>query len=109
MVRAIQLFSPLLVIAALVWGTDATDPVLGTWKLNVAKSKYLPGPPPRSQTRIYEAVSDGIKAKVTTVTQDGQTIVEEYPSNSDGREQTVTGAPDKDGIVMTKVDFFTAE
>lgn len=94
-------------MGALIWATD--DPVIGTWKLNVAKSKYLPGPAPRSETRKYETAPDGIDATVTTVARDGQTIVQKYPSNADGRVQTVTGAPDKDGIIMTKVDFFTSE
>ena len=91
----------------LLWAAD--DPVIGTWKLNARKSRYLPGPPPRSETRTYETAPDGIKATVTTVTADGQTIVQKYPSNSDGREQTVSGSPDKDGIIMTKVDYFTSE
>ena len=30
------------------------DPLLGTWHLNVSRSTYKPGPPPKSQTRIYE-------------------------------------------------------
>ena len=29
-----------------------TDPFLGTWKLNVKKSKFVPGPPRKSETRI---------------------------------------------------------
>ena len=32
----------------------AGDPVVGTWELNLEKSKYIPGPPPRSKTRTYE-------------------------------------------------------
>ena len=31
----------------------AADPIVGTWKLNVAKSKFSPGPAPRSGTRVY--------------------------------------------------------
>ena len=31
------------------------DPLLGTWVLNVAKSKYTPGPPPKEQTTTFEA------------------------------------------------------
>jgi hypothetical protein len=29
--------------------------VIGTWKLNLAKSTYSPGPPPRSRTLILQA------------------------------------------------------
>ena len=33
---------------------------LGTWKLNVEKSKYSPGPAPKSQTRTFEDRGDGV-------------------------------------------------
>ena len=29
------------------------EPVLGTWVLNVAKSTFSPGPPPKSESRTY--------------------------------------------------------
>jgi hypothetical protein len=43
-----------LIVAAAGWlhAQDADDPILGTWKLNLSKSKYIPGPAPRSQTRV---------------------------------------------------------
>jgi hypothetical protein len=36
-----------------------SNPSIGTWKLNLAKSKYSPGPPPKSQTTKIEAVGMG--------------------------------------------------
>ncbi len=41
------------------------DPFIGTWVLNLAKSKYQPGPAPKTQTSIYEASGQGVK--VTTI------------------------------------------
>ena len=38
-----------------------TDPWLGTWKLNLAKSTYSPGPPPKSLTVTIEAAGQGMK------------------------------------------------
>jgi len=38
---------------------QATDPRLGTWKLNVAKSKYEPGPAPKSLTVKIESAGLG--------------------------------------------------
>jgi hypothetical protein len=38
--------------AAIAAGT-AADPVVGTWKLSVAKSTFKAGPTLKSQTRIY--------------------------------------------------------
>ena len=40
---------------------QATDPRVGTWKLNVAKSKYNPGPAPQSQTLTIEPSGKGEK------------------------------------------------
>ena len=36
----------------------AADNNVGTWKLNLAKSKYSPGPAPKSQTLKIEAWGD---------------------------------------------------
>ena len=36
-----------------------TDPSVGTWVLNVAKSKYDPGPPPKSSTVTIVAAGQG--------------------------------------------------
>jgi len=40
-------------------GFAQSDPLTGRWSLNLAKSKYSPGPPPRSTTAIWEAVGQG--------------------------------------------------
>jgi hypothetical protein len=39
--------------------TPAGDPMAGTWKMNVARSSFVPGPAPRSVTYRYENRSDG--------------------------------------------------
>jgi hypothetical protein len=31
----------------------AADPIVGTWKLDVSKSKFSPGPAPQAGTRVY--------------------------------------------------------
>jgi hypothetical protein len=97
----------MLVIAPLL--VCAADPVAGTWFLNLAKSRYSPGPPPRSQTRTYTEEKDGIKAVVITVYKNGNTDTVYYPANYDGKEHPVLGAPDRDGIVMKRIDEYTAE
>ena len=40
--------------------TSPDDPVLGTWKLNVEKSKFVPGPGWQSQTRVYQMTPAGV-------------------------------------------------
>jgi hypothetical protein len=87
----------------------AADPVVGTWHLDVAKSSYNPGPPPKSQTRIYREQDGGVKAIVVTVYKNGNSETVHYPANYDGKEHPVEGSPDTDGILMQRIDDNTAE
>jgi hypothetical protein len=61
-VKRLFVFASLLVLifAAVgsVWAEN--DPRIGTWKLNVAKSKATPEPLPASETRTYEAQGSNI-------------------------------------------------
>jgi len=98
----------LLLLVSLVL-LSATDPVVGTWKLNVAKSKYIPGPPPKSQTRIYFEDKTGVRALVVTVYRNGDTDTVHYRATYDGKEHPVSGAPDRDGIAMKQLSPYSAE
>ena len=68
-----------------------TDPFLGTWKLNVKKSKFVPGPPRKSETRIVVTGPTGMKVKVDRVNGDGSTQQFEYTSNLDNKTYPITG------------------
>ena len=54
--------SILLAVFSLAVSSDlcAADAAMGTWKLNVSKSKYSPGPPPKSGMVKYEASEGGV-------------------------------------------------
>jgi hypothetical protein len=55
-------------IVALSHASSAqTDPHVGTWKLNLTKSKYNTGQPPRSSTVVVEAAGQGTKITATTI------------------------------------------
>jgi len=90
-------------------GTDEDRMLLGTWKLNVGKSKYRIGTPPKSQTRVYEPHEQGVKATITTVYADGRSTTVEYTANYDALEYPVTGTQDVDTIALKKVGPRTAE
>ena len=92
---------------ALVW--SAADPVIGTWKLNVAKSKYSPGPAPKSATIAYEAAGDGVKRTGETVGADGQTTSFSYTAQYDGKDYPVTGNPNADTITLKRINAYTTE
>ena len=53
-------------------GDQAPPQLLGTWRLNVTKSKYTPGPPLRAETRVYTRTGDGVTGVVTRTYGDGQ-------------------------------------
>jgi len=85
----------LLVGAALA----QSDPQVGVWKLNVAKSKYSPGPAPKSATTTIEAAGTGAKFVADQVLADGTTRHWESTSAYDGKDSPVTGNnPDADMI-----------
>ena len=58
--RCVTLILAMMAVPAGLRAADA--PFVGTWKLNVAKSKYNPGPPPKSQTYQFEpSGANGVK------------------------------------------------
>jgi hypothetical protein len=74
----------------------AADNSLGTWKLNMEKSKFSPSAPVKSLTTVREATDGGIKV-TTTGERSGATgdtsINSSYAAKYDGSESAVTGAP----------------
>jgi hypothetical protein len=86
------------------------DKGFGTWKLNLAKSKYETGAAPTSEMRIYEAwEGDGVKATFTVVGADGKTVTRSFTAHYDGKDNKYTGSPDYDVIALRRVDGNTTE
>ena len=52
------------VLSLVVLQAQGTDPLVGTWKLNMAASTYDPGPPPKSITRTVEDWGGGVLVAV---------------------------------------------
>jgi hypothetical protein len=42
-------------------GLAQSSPLIGTWKLNLEKSKFVSSPPPRSQTITYQQDGQNIR------------------------------------------------
>ena len=77
---------------------QAPDPLLGTWDLNVAQSKYTPGPAPKSETRTYVATGQDVKATAKTIGSDGKPTSAEWTMSYDGKDRPITGNPDADTL-----------
>lgn len=85
-----------------------SDPAIGTWKLNLAKSKYEPGPAPKSEMRTYEASgTNGVKARFDRVDAAGKTVTISYDAKYDGKDVPYRGSPDADAISLTRGDART--
>jgi hypothetical protein len=82
-----------LALACTLFG-QSRDPWIGTWKLNLAESKYNPGPPPRSTITKIEPWDGGLKYTVDTVSADGEQRHVEWSAKFDGKDNPVTGNPD---------------
>src|SRR6266850_557924 len=85
------------------------DPRIGTWKLNVAKSKYSPGPPPQSQTLKVEPSGQGEKVTSEVVAADGTRTTTQYTANFDGKDSPLTGSQIADTVSLKRIDARTTE
>jgi hypothetical protein len=85
----------------------AADPVVGEWKLNVAKSSFKPGPGPKSQIRIYAETKQGMLLTVKTVAADGTETTATSTFKDDGFDYPITGNPAYETIAVKRVDDFT--
>ena len=82
----------LVALAITTIGAFGADNTLGTWKLNVAKSKYTPAPMPvKSLTTVREASSGGVKVTNTGERADSTMINATYTAKYDGTPFSVTG------------------
>ena len=88
---------------------QATDPVVGTWELNVGKSKFSPGPAPKSETRTYVVSGKDIMGTAKGVDSEGKTVAVEWTLNEDGKDRPVTGTPDIDMLSIKRIDSHTVE
>ena len=83
----------------------AADNWLGTWKLNVAKSKFVPGPPPQGMTIKFEPATDGgIRLTADGVDGDGQAMHLEYAAKFDGTDVPWAGNPNADSAAPRRID-----
>jgi hypothetical protein len=98
-------------IVAFAWtaGAQAPKGLMGTWKLNAAKSKFSPGPAPKTMTVTYSAEGNNIKIVVDAVPADGAAQHWEMTAAYDGKDYPVTGNPNADTISMKRVDDMHGE
>ncbi len=68
------------------------NPEAGTWKLNVEKSKFSPGPPLKSATLVIEAQGESIKTSYEEIEADDSHVGYGYTAPIDGKDYPLTGS-----------------
>ena len=77
---------------------------VGTWKVNPVKSKYSPGPAPKSAVLKFESTPDGIKLTTDIVDGEGKALKGGFTSKFDGKEVPLTGNLNADTGSPKKLD-----
>jgi hypothetical protein len=85
------------------------DPVLGTWKLNVDKSKFTPGPGWRSQLRVYQTTPAGVSVTWTGVDASGVKMQVSYTYKYDGRDYPMAGSASYDTLNAVRINARTVK
>lgn len=95
-VPAVVLLVATVLSLPLVVRAQAPDAWVGTWKLNLAKSKYEPANlAPKSQTIKQDAAAGGaVKTAVDVVDAQGKTQHQEYMVTFDSKAVAIPGAAD---------------
>jgi len=95
-------------VAITTVGAFAADNSLGTWKLNMEKSKFSPSAPVKSLTTTREASDGGVKVTTTGEQADGTPINASFTAKYDGKEYPANGAPyDMIAIKQVNANTFT--
>jgi hypothetical protein len=92
---------------------QAKDPLVGTWKLNRAKSTFNPGPAPLSRTMKFEPAGDGVRHVVETFVNNGSGTDEgvhitQYTAGFDGKDNTIQGSA-LDTVSLRRIDARSIE
>jgi hypothetical protein len=86
----------------------AENPMIGSWKLNEAKSKVSSGAA-KNSTVVYEAAVDNIKCTIDGVDAQGKPSHIEWTGKFDGKDYPLTGDPTGDTRGYKKVSERTMD
>src|SRR6185369_7442691 len=101
--RSIVLTAVMCFLAALSF---AENPNMGTWKLNEAKSKIMPGMI-KNTTVVYAADGDSIKVTTDGTGADGMPMQTEWTGKFDGKDYPLKGDSSADARAYKQVNDHT--
>ena len=108
--KTLVIVAAIALFGAGVAAQSKDDPSIGTWKLNVAKSTFTPGPPIKGDTRSYEVNDEGwLIVQTETIQPDGRRTGVRFAAKFDGKAYPQIGrfAPTVTLITYQPVDKLT--
>ncbi len=97
----------LLVTSIGLW---AADRQVGTWKLNLEKSKYTADhPAPKSITLNIQEQAGSLKFNVDGEDAQGNPVHIEFSAKYDGKDYPETGSPTADTVAVKRINASTIE
>jgi hypothetical protein len=109
-IKTFAAFATTLLLVALVLNVAAAaaaDQHSGTWKMNPAKSKYSPGPAPKSNMLKIDSDADNMKLSSDGIDAAGNPTHVEYTAKFDGKDYPVSGLPNADTVALERPDAST--
>jgi len=99
-----------LAVGVFVPGLPAqSSPFVGTWKLNIAKSKFISGAPPKEQTSTIQTVGDQDQVTVSGTAADGSPISFKYEVPDKGGAGKFLAGGAFDAVSGKRIDDNTYE
>jgi len=103
--RSLVIVATMILVLALATAAMAADPFVGTWELNVAKSKVSdPTMMPKSEIVKNEAIDNGLKSTLDGVSSEGKAYHMELSVKYDGKDYPIAGFPTVDTFAQKKID-----
>lgn len=99
----------LMLLVGSVLYAQKPDPTIGTWKLNLAKSKFSPDPLAKSLTLRVEPAGEGVRISVEGVDPEGKPMSWQVTAQYDGKDYPVTGSPLYDTYALKRINASTTE
>ena len=97
-----------LVVAVAEVVGQTNNPQVGTWKMNIARSKFSTGTGFKSATSNIEAIGGGVKHTIDSVYADGTSRRYDYTTTYDGKDVAVNGnSPWGNTVALSHVDAKT--
>ncbi len=85
------------------------DPLVGTWTLNLQRSRFNPGPAPKNITVTYEQTNAGLHVVSVVELSDGSNNRSEYTAAYVGKDYPITGVPQVETVSLRQIDALTSE